>query len=405
MALIESLQIYEKNPYEMIIICLDKTTHNILNLFNYKNVKTIPLHEIEKNDTALQQAKSNRSLIEYYWTLTPTIILRLFERYPWIIVITYLDADLFFYASPDPIYKELENYSVIIHEHRFSPEHKHLERNGKYNKGIVCFRNDINGLGTLGWWRNKCNEWCYHRLEDGKFGDQLYLNQFPIRFSGVGILQNIGAGVAPWNHIQYEFFEDYNGKKWVNNTPLIFYHFHSLEIVLPEIVVPSVSFPPFTKNIIRICFEPYAQQLYKNYQKLKSINANFAFGLKELDLIYIYLAHQSLVSRMKYEQGAYSIIPISKEWFLFTHSSVCNKKISDLLNKAKNEYHRGNTINAFNLLLKVVEEDPKNAVALTNLGVIYWENGDKRQAICYLNKAHQYDPYNKKIIQLLKNIT
>ncbi|ETR66572.1 MAG: glycosyltransferase [Candidatus Magnetoglobus multicellularis str. Araruama] len=277
LALIESLDIHESCPYQLIVICLDTLTLNFFNFVNYKNVKAISLNEVEKNDTELKRAKSNRSLIEYYWTLTPTILLRLFEWYPWIKIITYLDADLFFYASPDPILHELGNNSVMLHEHRFSPEQQYLERNGKYNKGILCFKNDFNSLKVLNWWRNQCNKWCYHRLEDGKFGDQLYLNQFPIRFKGITVLQNIGAGVAPWNHIQYEFSEDNTGKKLVNKKPLIFYHFHSLEIVTPEIIVPSKYFPttPFTIDIIKICFEQYAQQLYKNFQKLQSIINNF----------------------------------------------------------------------------------------------------------------------------------
>ena len=221
----------------------------------------------------------------------------------------------------------------------------------------------------------------------------------------MGILQNIGAGVAPWNHIQYEFSEDDKGKKWVNHTPIIFYHFHSLEIVLPEVIIPSIFFPttPFTKDIIRICFEPYAEQLYKNYQKLKSINANFAFGLKKTDQINIFLAHQSILSQIKHEEGAYITIPISRKWFLFTNSklrkSACysKKTLGDLLNEAEYEQSKGNTINALNLLLKIVSQDSKNPVALNDLGVIHWQHGDKEQAIQYLHKAYQYAPTNKRI--------
>jgi len=324
LALIESLERNEKTSYELIVICLDKLTQNILDLLNCKNIQVISLLEIEKNDTGLKKAKDNRSLIEYYWTLTPTVLLRLFEWYPWIKQITYLDADLFFYASPDPIFSEMNNDSVMIHEHRFSSEQKYLERNGIYNKGLICFRNDVNSLKILHWWRNQCNEWCYNRLEDGKFGDQLYLNRFPIDFQGVTILKNIGAGVAPWNHIQYEFSEDKNGLKLVNSTPLIVYHFHSLEIVLPEIVIPSKYFPttPFTKNIIKICFEPYAQQLYENYQKLQSLVADFSFGLKKTNKINIFLAHQSCLSNIKYDKMVFHYIPISKSWFLLTSSNL-----------------------------------------------------------------------------------
>jgi len=70
-------------------------------------------------------------------------------------------------------------------------------------------------------------------------------------------------------------------------------------------MIPSIFFPttPFTKEIIRICFEPYAEQLYINYQKLKSINGNFTFGLKKTDQINLFLAHQSILSQIKHEES------------------------------------------------------------------------------------------------------
>ena len=40
----------------------------------------------------------------------------------------------------------------------------------------ILFRRDENGLACLNWWRDRCNEWCNKRLEDGKeaAGDKLF---------------------------------------------------------------------------------------------------------------------------------------------------------------------------------------------------------------------------------------
>jgi len=125
LALIYSLNEHEQNDFVLIIICLDEITRTILKKINFSFVYLIPLHEIEKDDKDLLIARQNRSQVEYYWTLTPTIILRILEHNPHIQAISYLDADLFF-SSPDPIWDTLGNYSVLIHEHRFSSEFKSI---------------------------------------------------------------------------------------------------------------------------------------------------------------------------------------------------------------------------------------------------------------------------------------
>ena len=85
-------------------------------------------------------------------------------------------------------------------------------------------------MQCLQWWRKQCIEWCYDRLENGKFADQKYLEQWPKKFKGVHILQHKGAGLAPWNWSQYNLKVD-NGKLTVDNQKLIFYHFQGFRIL------------------------------------------------------------------------------------------------------------------------------------------------------------------------------
>lgn len=42
---------------------------------------------------------------------------------------------------------------------------------------------------------------------DDSFGDQMYLNNWPLIFDNVYEVQNKGAGVAPWNITQYKLID------------------------------------------------------------------------------------------------------------------------------------------------------------------------------------------------------
>ena len=51
--------------------------------------------------------------VEYFWTCTPSLLLYVFDQDPEIECITYVDADLFFYTNPQPIYEEFGSGSRL----------------------------------------------------------------------------------------------------------------------------------------------------------------------------------------------------------------------------------------------------------------------------------------------------
>lgn len=274
-ALITSLTANETNDLTIYVICLDEITRAILTKINIPHVVLIPLHDIEFNDAELAAARANRSMVEYFWTLTPTIILRVLERNPHIDILTYLDSDLFFFSAPDPIYDELGSSSVLIHEHRFPELYKSLDIHGIYNVGLLCFRNDERGRIVLSWWRDSCNEWCYARVEDGKYGDQLYLNDWTTRFDGIHVLQHVGAGVAPWNLIQYRVEKMADNSITVDDQPLVFFHFHALNIISPQIFIPVKHNYYLSEPSVVLFYYPYIQQLIAIIKFVKSISPHF----------------------------------------------------------------------------------------------------------------------------------
>jgi lipopolysaccharide biosynthesis glycosyltransferase len=190
LALYHSLSVHCQ-PFKLWILCLDDEVYRKLNGMKLPSVTLISIAGFEWEDTKLAEAKKNRSLIEYYFTCTPSLILKVMETNREIDILTYLDADLYFFSSIEPLYKEMVGYSILIVEHRFPPHLHHLEKYGIYNVGLLSFRNDRNAMVCLQWWRDRCLEWCYDRLEDGKFADQKYLNDWLERFSLVRVLKGL----------------------------------------------------------------------------------------------------------------------------------------------------------------------------------------------------------------------
>jgi predicted SAM-dependent methyltransferase len=427
-AFIESLQRHEQSNYILFVICMDQFTYQYFSQKNYPNVRLIPFEDLEKMDSLLYRSKSTRNLVEYYWTCKSSIIYLLLKLFPEIDAILYFDADIFFYQSIDPVWEAFEGNSVLIHEHRFSQEQSALMMYGRFNAGFAGFRNDQKGMKALIWWREQSIEWCYARLENGRYADQLYLNQLPIQFQGVKILEHIGAGVGPWNHIQYRFTKDYHNQVWVNELPLVFYHFHSFTFVHPEIIIPSkYTINPFTMEILTHCFIPYANQLLKIIQNVRTIHPDFSFGLLNEKMINeqrMFIALKSVRHRIAQAKVPHQLIPIDTDWDCyaspqFRQTSMTNNTYTDtlpiptgkkqtppdlILDQAEHEVQKGNTFIAIQILMKLTEKWPDYYLAYNDLGIIYWKSGDKKKAFQYIKKAYELNPFDVKVVKNIGNI-
>lgn len=177
--------------------------------------------------------RASRIHIELMWTLPSVIAEKLVATYfdSQITDVTYLDADLYFYARPDLIWTEIPFGKIGIIAHNFSIRLKAaFPQSGEFNVSWVSFPTNTVGRACSEDWSKKCIELCPSEpvTIDGKlvYGDQLYLEDWPFLFKGsLHVVENPGAGVAPWNYENYEF--DFKERFLVDGTPLIFYHFSS----------------------------------------------------------------------------------------------------------------------------------------------------------------------------------
>jgi hypothetical protein len=274
LALYESLE-QHCPEFHLYIFAFNDQAYHILNNLKLKHATIISLKEFE--DEELLKIKPTRNIAEYCWTSTSSTILYVLNNYK-VNSCTYLDADLYFYSSPEPIFQEMGNASILITEHRYSPQYNKELKSGKYCVQFVTFKNDERALKALKWWRDRCIEWCYARYEDGKFGDQLYLEDWTTRFEGVHVMKHLGGGLAAWNVQQYNFTCDNNkiygieittGKKF----EAIFYHYHYLRFIGKNKI--EMGRRILSEDVLKLFYIPYIKKLLNIKEKIWFIDSSF----------------------------------------------------------------------------------------------------------------------------------
>lgn len=231
MVMLESL--YEHNPHALVfVLCLSSQCYDVMQKLAYPFVRLISMHDFEAANPDLVAVRPTRSLVEYYFTMTPCLPWHILHTGNGIDAITYLDADMMFFSSVEPIFEEAGDASVILTPHNFAPHLMDRVRYGVYNVSWMTFCATQQGMDCLSWYKGKCLAWCFDRAEtvNGEecFADQKYLDCIPKLFTGVHELRHKGAGLAPWNISKFAIQKT---KHHINISGyiLIFYHAQSFK--------------------------------------------------------------------------------------------------------------------------------------------------------------------------------
>ncbi|MFI5335312.1 MAG: hypothetical protein ACHQ5A_00905 [Opitutales bacterium] len=217
----------QAGEFELVVLCMDEETEAALRPMALRGVRLLPIAELTGLYPRLAAARTDRTLLEFYFTCTPWLMRHGLPRVPESELLTYLDADLYFFGSPDAVYAEIGTAPVAITPHRFPPSLAHLERYGRYNVGWVSLRHEATGLACATDWADQCAVWCFNQLESDRYADQKYLDAWSTRYPGTVSLRHPGVNSAPWNIQDGLITPDRTGPQ-LNGQPLIFYHFHAL---------------------------------------------------------------------------------------------------------------------------------------------------------------------------------
>ncbi|WP_347223757.1 glycosyl transferase [Bacteroides congonensis] len=273
LALFESLQ-KQNDKIELYIVAMDDIAFSKLIIEKPSNIIVISISDIEKENPDMLVAKGNRSATEYCWTCTSCVIHYIITHYN-CDTCTYLDADIYFYQNPGDALDKLKNYTTMLVPHLFSKKESDSEKLcGKYCVEFVPFKKEKKSLEILEHWRRQCLEWCYNKHEDGKFGDQKYIEEWDKR-DDVYISRNHGMGVAPWNAGRFDLIKNDAGfydlidlENNMQKCSLFFYHFSQLKLFDKDVVCLDYCH--------RLIPDRFREELYAEYLKtLEMVNEKY----------------------------------------------------------------------------------------------------------------------------------
>ncbi len=258
------------SKFSLYVLAMDEITAEYLINLHYENLIVITVADMKIMYPVLQRLEKERTRGEFSWTLSSFSIQYAIRKFN-LDSCTYVDSDICFYNDPQILLNEMGEKSVLITEHNYTPEYDQSATSGKFCVQFMYFKNNNDGNKVLEYWRSKCEEWCYNRMEDGKFGDQKYLDDWESRFEGIVYnCRNIGCGVAPWNVQKYDVTKKsetlYVTERITKITKkLVFFHYHALtEIGMRKWCFSHYRLSNAEKELL---FRPYIKKLYKEEDK------------------------------------------------------------------------------------------------------------------------------------------
>jgi hypothetical protein len=260
-------------------VSLDSTSTKYLQNFKFADsLKIIELSDLTDLYAKFSELLVTRTFAEAILSIKPFLAEDLIAKIPEGHYLLYFDADLFFFRS---LISELDlsgSAHLYISLHLFPPRMQQSVAYGKYNAGFFIVRNVDEGRAMIKDWREKCDQWCFFRLEDGKFADQKYLDGY---YPGVGVVQIDSPGI---NNGQYFFqvhrnivYKRSSGSTWIEHKFLTCFHFHGFRIN-QSFILTGFNRYSIPKNLFRVMkhiYWPYIKYITMVASRYENSSQNF----------------------------------------------------------------------------------------------------------------------------------
>ncbi len=296
--LISGLALYSSicdftDEFRLYVLAMDDEAERILLDLSLDKIIVIPISKI----TAIKKygLEDRMTFGQICWTCQPFLIEYILEYFMLDDVI-YLEADLFFFSNPNTLAGELNFFSVSLVPHKINGDFSKAKKSGIYCVQFNLFKNDETGLTILEDWKK--NSLLYSKKKKDSYPGQTCMNHWPEFSSSVRVVDNVGAGVAPWNVGDY-LIQELQDKIYVNDKELIFYHFHELAFLDRNKIF--ISTQQLSSRNIKIIYMPYIKRLNKILSLMEGRYKNYSYyRLHKFPNLYLFLQISSFSELKKY---------------------------------------------------------------------------------------------------------
>jgi len=296
--------------YTYYPLCMDNESYELLIKMNLEKMQPILVDEIMTEELYSVRQKTTKG--QFCWVCQPIICQYILDTYHAEIVI-YLEADSLFFSDPEILLREMIDYSVSLVPHNFSPEFDNSAVAGRYCVQFNAFRNDEKARGVLNYWKNNCFKYTDQKLE--VYPGQTCLDHWVDLFEGVKSIENIGAGVAPWNVNKFKVSAQ-NGIVYVDEFPIVFYHFHQYGRYTDG--SHELGNYPYSKEVKQLIYSKYIAELNNVVKLVHLTDPTFNFrrlyskdikldGFSVYDFKKVFHAYWINIKRIL--RGRYNIYP------------------------------------------------------------------------------------------------
>lgn len=251
---------YRLDPkIKIYVLCMDQGVLKRARELTDRGIVPITLADFEKAYPQVKAVKQSRSFKEYIVTMKPFLPEYIFDNFGENELV-FTDSDMAFWSDPSEIIEDLGKNSFSAKDHEIEPTRKA----GRFNVGLLAYKDDEHCRTWLKWWQERCVEWCHwYSAPGGKFAEQGYLtilHTHPNKFKGFLSTLHPGINLAPWNIMKHRLSKDGNQLK-VDGKNLICYHYHEFELKGNSYKPTGWKLPPNARELL---YDPYFDLVKKS---------------------------------------------------------------------------------------------------------------------------------------------